>query len=81
MDLLDLIGDSRTDSLPPGFLKSIKMKYKQETSRVFPPGTPYQTNDVAKACQGGQRTHSEGVPGIGSAPVSNVGIIKACFQI
>ncbi|XP_048587728.1 uncharacterized protein LOC5507253 isoform X2 [Nematostella vectensis] len=39
MDLIDLIGDSRTDSLPPGFLKSIKIKYKQEASHVFPPGS------------------------------------------
>ncbi|XP_031574365.1 uncharacterized protein LOC116308131 [Actinia tenebrosa] len=36
MDLIDLIGDSRTDSLPPGFLRSIKIKYKQEASHVFP---------------------------------------------
>jgi len=43
MDLIDLIGDSRTDSLPAGFLRSIKIKYKQESSRVFPPGTPYNT--------------------------------------
>ena len=46
MDLIDLIGDSRTESLPPGFLRSIKIKYKQESSRVFPPGTPYKTDDV-----------------------------------
>ena len=46
MDLLDLIGDSRTESLPPGFLRSIKIKYKQESSRVFPPGTPYKTDEV-----------------------------------
>lgn len=50
MDLIDLIGDSRTDSLPAGFLRSIKIKYKQESSRVFPQGTPYNTNAVdAKA--------------------------------
>jgi hypothetical protein len=36
MDLIDLIGDSRTDSLPPGFLRSIKIKYRQEASHVFP---------------------------------------------
>ena len=42
MDLLDLIGDARTDSLPAGFLRSVKLKYKQERSRVLPPGTPYQ---------------------------------------
>lgn len=49
MDLIDLIGDSRTDSLPAGFLRSIKIKYKQESSRVFPPGTPYNaTVDGAK---------------------------------
>lgn len=46
MDLIDLIGDSRTESLPAGFLRSIKIKYKQESSRVFPPGTPYKTDDV-----------------------------------
>lgn len=46
MDLIDLIGDSRTESLPPGFLRSIKIKYKQESSRVFPPGTPYKTDEV-----------------------------------
>ena len=36
MDLIDLIGDARTDSLPPGFLRSIKIKYRQEASHVFP---------------------------------------------
>lgn len=36
MDLIDLIGDSRTDSLPAGFLRSIKIKYRQENSNVFP---------------------------------------------
>ena len=46
MDLIDLIGDSRTDSLPAGFLRSIKIKYKQESSRVFPPGTPYHSMDL-----------------------------------
>lgn len=46
MDLIDLIGDSRTDSLPAGFLRSIKIKYKQESSRVFPPGTPYHSTDL-----------------------------------
>lgn len=46
MDLTDLIGDSRTDSLPAGFLRSIKIKYKQESSRVFPPGTPYSATNV-----------------------------------
>lgn len=46
MDLIDLIGDSRTDSLPAGFLRSIKIKYKQESSRVFPPGTPYKGDTV-----------------------------------
>lgn len=46
MDLIDLIGDSKTDSLPAGFLRSIKIKYKQESSRVFPPGTPYGTTNV-----------------------------------
>ncbi|KAM7429171.1 hypothetical protein ABFA07_019943 [Porites harrisoni] len=46
MDLIDLIGDSRTDSLPAGFLRSIKIKYKQESSRVFPPGTPYKEDTV-----------------------------------
>ena len=46
MDLIDLIGDSRTDSLPAGFLRSIKIKYKQESSRVFPPGTPYSTTNA-----------------------------------
>lgn len=44
MDLIDLIGDSRTESLPAGFLRSIKNKYKQESSRVFPPGTPYKSD-------------------------------------
>lgn len=62
MDLIDLIGDSRTDSLPAGFLRSIKIKYKQESSRVFPPGTPYHsTNLTDKAPQenhGGQRSGS-----------------------
>ena len=62
MDLIDLIGDSRTDSLPAGFLKSIKIKYKQESSRVFPPGTPYTTtNGGTKATLkdvGGQRIGS-----------------------
>lgn len=62
MDLIDLIGDSRTDSLPAGFLRSIKIKYKQESSRVFPPGTPYSTTNVgAKATLkdvGGQRIGS-----------------------
>ena len=62
MDLIDLIGDSRTDSLPPGFLRSIKIKYKQESSKVFPPGTPYSTTNAgAKATlkQGeGQRAGS-----------------------
>lgn len=62
MDLIDLIGDSRTDSLPAGFLRSIKIKYKQESSRVFPPGTPYKTDAaIAKANsrEGGvQRTTS-----------------------
>lgn len=48
MDLIDLIGDSRTDSLPAGFLRSIKIKYKQESSRVFPPGTPYNTTDIGE---------------------------------
>lgn len=36
MDLIDLIADSKTDSLPPGFLRSIKIKYRQEASHVFP---------------------------------------------
>ncbi|KAK3730031.1 hypothetical protein QZH41_009539 [Actinostola sp. cb2023] len=36
MDLIDLIGDTRTESLPPGFLRSIKIKYRQEASHVFP---------------------------------------------
>ncbi|XP_068695624.1 uncharacterized protein [Montipora foliosa] len=44
MDLIDLIGDSRTESLPAGFLRSIKNKYKQESSRVFPAGTPYKSD-------------------------------------
>lgn len=43
MDLIDLIGDSRTDSLPPGFLRSIKIKYKQEASHVFPKGEKPKT--------------------------------------
>lgn len=62
MDLIDLIGDSKTDSLPAGFLRSIKIKYKQESSRVFPPGTPYHSTDLTdKAPQvnhGGQRSAS-----------------------
>lgn len=62
MDLIDLIGDSRTDSLPPGFLRSIKIKYKQESSRVFPPGTPYSTINVGTKAAlkdvGGQRMGS-----------------------
>ena len=40
MNLGDYIGDTRTDSLPPGFLKSIKIKYRQEASHVFPHGVP-----------------------------------------
>lgn len=36
MDLIDLIADSKTDSLPAGFLRSIKIKYRQEASHVFP---------------------------------------------
>ena len=55
MDLIDLIGDSRTDSLPAGFLRSIKIKYKQESSRVFPPGTPYSTTKATQKDVGGQR--------------------------
>lgn len=47
MNLKDYIGDTRTDSLPPGFLKSIKIKYKQEASHVFP-GMHAQSN--AKKC-------------------------------
>ena len=35
MNLGDYIGDTRTDSLPPGFLKSIKIKYRHEASHVF----------------------------------------------
>lgn len=62
MDLIDLIGDSRTDSLPAGFLRSIKIKYKQESSRVFPPGTPYSTTNVGTKAtlkdMGGQRIGS-----------------------
>ena len=56
MDLIDLIGDSRTDSLPAGFLRSIKIKYKQEFSRVFPPGTPYKEDTVG----GKQSLQNEG---------------------
>lgn len=55
MDLIDLIGDSRTDSLPAGFLRSIKIKYKQESSRVFPPGTPYNAEIT-----GGKANSKEG---------------------
>lgn len=40
MNLGDYIGDTRTDSLPPGFLKSIKIKYRQEASHVFPHRAP-----------------------------------------
>ena len=36
MNLAEYIGDTRTDSLPPGFLKSIKIKYRHEASHVFP---------------------------------------------
>lgn len=58
MDLIDLIGDSRTDSLPAGFLRSIKIKYKQESSHVFPPGTPYSTTNAGAKATLNQRTGS-----------------------
>lgn len=51
MDLIDLIGDTRTDSLPPGFLRSIKLKYKQEASRVFPPGKPWKNKEIQSELQ------------------------------
>ena len=35
MNLGDYIGDTRTESLPPGFLKSVKIKYRHEASNVF----------------------------------------------
>lgn len=40
MNLRDYIGDTRTESLPPGFLKSIKIKYRHEASHVFPRAAP-----------------------------------------
>lgn len=72
MDLIDLIGDSRTESLPPGFLRSIKIKYKQESSRVFPPGTPYKTDEVkgSNKAKEGELRRSMSVDSGVSVPVS-----------
>lgn len=69
MDLLDLIGDSRTDSLPAGFLRSVKMKYKQESSRVFPPGSPY---NMAQQHQLGDYKRADSAASIQSTPVGCV---------
>lgn len=68
MDLIELIGDSRTDSLPAGFLRSVKIKYKQEASHVFPPATPY--NKTCHATDGQKRVGS--AASIQSTPVSSV---------
>ena len=35
MNLQEYIGDTKTDSLPPGFLKAMKIKYRHEKSKVF----------------------------------------------
>ena len=47
MNLGDYIGDTRTDSLPPGFLKSIKIKYKHEASQVFEGLQPHSRRNVS----------------------------------
>jgi hypothetical protein len=48
MNLGDYIGDTRTDSLPPGFLKSIKIKYRHEASHVFAGLKPWTNEQSIK---------------------------------
>ena len=74
MDLIDLIGDTRTESLPAGFLRSIKMKYKHEASQVFPPGTPWKNktkpaSPIEKSCDLPQARLGS-VASVSSTPVS-----------
>ena len=51
MNLGDYIGDTRTDSLPPGFLKSIKIKYRHEASHVFTGLQPWKNEKDSKHCE------------------------------
>ena len=51
MNLGDYIGDTRTDSLPPGFLKSIKIKYRHEASHVFTSLQPWKNEKDTKHCE------------------------------
>ena len=51
MNLGDYIGDTRTDSLPPGFLKSIKIKYRHEASHVFAGLQPWNNENAIKHCE------------------------------
>ena len=62
MYLGDYIGDTRTDSLPPGFLKSIKIKYRHERSRVFAGLQPWQ-DDTAKVRESATAGSSESKAG------------------
>jgi hypothetical protein len=83
MNLGDYIGDTRTDSLPPGFLKSIKIKYRHEASHVFAglkPWTNEQSRkqgenlvDDSKKDESGETSKEDGVEGEEqNVPVSHV---------
>ena len=60
MNLRDYIGNTRTESLPPGFLKSIKIKYKHEASHVFPRGVPSSRKDQLADQANAPSTEDEG---------------------
>ncbi len=91
MNLGDYIGDTRTDSLPPGFLKSIKIKYRHEASHVFAGLQPQFNEKAVKHCESviDERTQSkdesregdreDGVDGgEQNAPVSCVKMQRGC---
>jgi hypothetical protein len=83
MNLRDYIGDTRTDSLPPGFLKSIKIKYRHEASHVFAGLQPLQNEKVthcASAIEESSRSKNGSREGDGKDDVGEQNLPVSCME-